>query len=370
MTDNPGLLLTIIAFILLLGPLVFVHEMGHYLAGRWCGVKADAFSIGFGKEIAGWTDKRGTRWKVGLLPLGGYVKFAGDMDATSREDPEWKALPESERNQTFQSKSLAQRAFIVFAGPAINFIAAILIFAGLALVNGQAVTPAIVENPLPDYPSAQVFEPGDKIIAIDGRQVDVLPDVSQYITYHPGRDVRITFVRGGAAQTIDYTIAAEKFTDRFGNEFSRGVIGFDPVDPEYQPIEFWQAPGIGVKATIDTLENMVTGIGQIIMGVRSVRELGGPLKIAQISGEFLNAGIEPFIVLVALISINLGFINLLPIPMLDGGHLMFYAIEAVRRKPADEMAQEWAFRLGMLLVLCFMVFVTVNDLVSFGLLGR
>ena len=353
MTDNPGLLLTIIAFILLLGPLVFVHEMGHYLAGRWCGVKADAFSIGFGKEIAGWTDKRGTRWKVGLLPLGGYVKFAGDMDATSREDPEWKALPESERNQTFQSKSLAQRAFIVFAGPAINFIAAILIFAGLALVNGQAITPAIVENPLPDYPSAQVFEPGDKIIAIDGRQVDVLPDV-----------------RGGAAQTIDYTIAAEKFTDRFGNEFSRGVIGFDPVDPEYQPIEFWQAPGIGVKATIDTLENMVTGIGQIIMGVRSVRELGGPLKIAQISGEFLNAGIEPFIVLIALISINLGFINLLPIPMLDGGHLMFYAIEAVRRKPADEMAQEWAFRLGMLLVLCFMVFVTVNDLVSFGLLGR
>ncbi len=370
MTDNPGILLTIVAFLLLLGPLVFVHEMGHYLAGRWCGVKADAFSIGFGKEIAGWTDKRGTRWKIGLLPLGGYVQFAGDMDPASRADPDWLALPDKERNQTFQSKSLGQRAFIVFAGPAINFIAAILIFAGLALVNGQPVTPAIVENVLPDYPSAQVFEPGDKITAIDGRQVEVLPDVSQYITYHPGRDVRITFERDGVSQTIDYTIAAEKFRDRFGNEFSRGVIGFDPVDPEYQPIEFWEAPIVGVNATIDTLENMITGLGQIITGVRSVRELGGPLKIAQISGEWLNAGIEPFIVLIALISINLGFINLLPIPMLDGGHLMFYGIEAVRRKPTDAAVQEWAFRMGLVLVLCFMVFVTVNDLVSFGLLGR
>jgi len=370
MTENPGILLTILAFLLLLGPLVFVHEMGHYLAGRWCGVKADVFSIGFGKELFGWTDKIGTRWKIAMLPLGGYVQFAGDMDPASRSDPEWLALPDRERNQTFQSKSLAQRAFIVFAGPAINFIAAILIFAGLALVNGKPTTPAIVEQVLPQFPSAQIFQPGDKITAVDGRVVEVLPDLSQYITYHPGKKVRIEFVRDGDVQTIDYTIAAEKFADRFGNEFSRGVIGFDPVDPEYQPIEFWEAPGLGVQATVATLENMVTGIGQILWGVRSVRELGGPLKIAQVSGEFLNAGIEPFIVLIALISINLGFINLLPIPMLDGGHLMFYAIEAVRRKPTNAMAQEWAFRVGLLVVLAFMLFVTANDLISFGLLGR
>lgn len=368
--ENPGLLFSIMAFILVLGPLVFVHEMGHYLVGRWCGVKADVFSIGFGKELFGWNDKRGTRWKVCALPLGGYVQFAGDMNPASQEDESWKELPEKERNETFQSKTLWQRAAIVFAGPAVNFLVAILILAGFAMVFGKVVTPPLVDKVEPGTAAAEyALEEGDRILAIHGEPVEYFEDIRQHVALWPGRDTKILIERDGAQLEKDIVLGTAYIEDRFGNKSAYGLLGVAPPQRIIEPVSFLQAPVYGVQQSIVILKNMITGIGQIITGKRSIKELGGPLKIGQVSGEQLAAGPVEFIWLIALISINLGFINLLPIPMLDGGHLMFYAIEAVRRRPAGPQMQEWAFRFGLSCVLLFMVVVTVNDVLSFRLLG-
>ena len=370
MNENPGFLLTVLAFLLVLGPLVFVHEMGHYLVGRWFGVKAESFSIGFGREIAGWTDKRGTRWKLGLLPLGGYVQFAGDMDPASRADPEWQSLPAEERNRTFQSKSLLQRALIVFAGPAINFLFAILILAGFAFVYGKSVTPTVIADLVPASAAAEAgLLPGDKITSIDGEAVEWFDEVGRKIAHRPGERITVRAERDGTALDFNFDIGVEIQKDRFGNEYRIGRLGIMSAKPIVRDVSLIEAPVVAVQRTGEIVRLMVATLGQVITGRRSVAELGGPLKIAQVSGEQLAAGPDDFIFFIALISINLGFINLLPIPMLDGGHLLFYAIEAIRRKPVNPKVMEWAFRSGLAAVLALMVFVTVNDLASFGLLG-
>lgn len=368
MTENPGILLTIFAFLLTIGVLVFIHEMGHYLVGRWCGVKAEAFSIGFGKEIAGWNDKRGTRWKIGALPLGGYVQFAGDMDPASKPSDEWLKLPAEERNRTFQSKSLWQRAAIVVAGPAINFLFAILILAGFALAYGENVAPPIVGTVAESSTAETIgLQNGDKIIEIDGDSINRFSDLARKISIIPDEQVEIKFERDGSVITKEATIGVRIEKDRFDNEYRIGLLGVSPSIMELRDVPLWEAPIVATRQTGEIVDLIVTTLGQVISGRRSVTELGGPLKIAQVSGEQFVAGLSQFIFFVALISINLGFINLLPIPMLDGGHLMFYAIEAVRRKPASPMIQEWAFRSGFALVVMFMLVVTFNDLASFGL---
>ena len=370
LSENPGILLTVIAFLLVLGPLVFVHEMGHYLVGRWFGVKAESFSIGFGREIAGLTDKRGTRWKLCMLPLGGYVQFAGDMDPSSRADPEWQALPEAKRNQTFQSKTLWKRALIVFAGPAINFLFAILILAGFAFAYGKSVTPPVVAGFSPTSAAAEAgLEPGDRIVSIDGEAVQWFDEVGRKIAHRPGELITLRAERDGDLSEYSFKIGVEIQKDRFGNEYRIGRLGIMSANPVVRPVSLMEAPVVATQRTGDILRLMVETLGQVITGRRSVSELGGPLKIAQISGEQFAAGLDDFIFFIALISINLGFINLLPIPMLDGGHLLFYAIEGIRRKPVNPKIMEWAFRSGLALVLALMVFVTVNDLASFGLLG-
>ena len=348
--------------------LVFIHEMGHYLVGRWCGVKADVFSIGFGKELVGWNDRRGTRWKVGALPLGGYVQFAGDMDPAGAQSAEWRALPREERERTFQSKPLWQRAAIVFAGPAINFAFAILILAGFALAYGQIVTPATVGAVNEGSAAEQIgLQPGDTITSIDGETVRVFGDLAREVSIIPGERVDITFERDGEELTRTGRVGAREEEDRFGNRYRIGLLGVAPDRIERRDVALHEAPAIAVRQTGDIVDMIVKTTGQIITGRRSVKELGGPLKIAQISGEQFALGLSQFIFFVALISINLGFINLLPIPMLDGGHLMFYAIEAVRRRPANPKVQEWAFRSGFALVVVFMLVVTFNDLDSFGI---
>jgi len=368
LTENPGILLTLFAFLLTIGVLVFIHEMGHYLVGRWCGVKADTFSIGFGKELVGWNDKRGTRWKICALPLGGYVQFAGDMDPASTPSEDWLELPPEERNRTFQSKSLWKRAAIVFAGPAINFLFAILILAGFALTFGESVTPPVVGT-VAEKSTAQAIglQEGDKIISIDGDAVDRFTDLSREISIIPNEEVEIAFERDGTVISKEAKIGVRLERDRFGNEYKIGLLGISPGSIERRDVPLWEAPIVATRQTGEIVDLIVTTLGQVISGRRSVKELGGPLKIAQVSGEQFVAGLSQFIFFVALISINLGFINLLPIPMLDGGHLMFYAIEAVRRKPANPMVQEWAFRSGFALVVMFMLVVTFNDLASFGL---
>lgn len=365
--ESPGLLLTILAFVLVIGPLIFVHELGHYWVGRWFGVHADTFSIGFGREIAGWTDRRGTRWKVGALPLGGYVKFAGDMGPASRTDPEWLNLPEAERARTFQAKPIWQRALIVAAGPAVNFAIAILILAGFALVYGQSRTPPVVAQIVPESAAAGAgLRPGDRIVALNGDAVDGFDDMVRYIQIRAGIPVTVTYDRGGTIQSRTVTIGTQTLRDRFGNQTKVGLLGLSPPPQVWVPVPWWQAPAVAVRRTGDIVVMMVETLKQVVTGRRSVKELGGPISIAKVSGEQMKLGVPEFVFLIALVSINLGFINLLPVPMLDGGHLMFYAIEAVKGGPVSADAQEWAFRGGLLAVLALMVLVTVNDLGSLG----
>ncbi|QJB67894.1 RIP metalloprotease RseP [Parasphingorhabdus halotolerans] len=368
MIEGPGLLLTVFAFLIVIGLLVFVHEMGHYLVGRWCGVKVETFAIGFGKEITGWTDKRGTRWKLCMLPLGGYCQFAGDMDPASSPSDEWLKIPEEERNQAFQSKSLLQRAAIVFAGPAINFLFAMLILGGFAVAYGENVTLPVVGEVAEGTTAEKLgLQPGDKIVELDGDKIDSFGDLAREISIIPDEEITLKYQRNGDLISATTTVGVRIEKDRFGNEYRIGQLGVRAGKFERRDVSIFEAPVVAAEQTVSIVDLIVTTMGQVISGRRSIKELGGPLKIAQVSGEQFVAGLNQFIFFVALISINLGFINLLPIPVLDGGHLMFYAIEAVRRKPANPKVQEWAFRSGFALVVMFMLVVTFNDLSSFGL---
>lgn len=371
MIETPGFFWTVLFFILALGPLIFVHELGHYLVGRWCGVKADEFSIGFGREIAGWTDRRGTRWKVGWMPLGGYVRFAGDMNAASTPSDEWKALPERERAITFQAQPLGRRALIVAAGPVANFLLAIAIFMGIFGAYGELRTPAVVGAVQQGSAAAVAgFRAGDRIVSINGRNVDQFFDVAAYVELRPSQALSFAIERDGRRFALMATPKEDLLVDRFGNTTRRGLLGISSTRPERVALGLTEIPGAAIRHTFNIVQSMVDGIGEIVMGRRSVKELGGPLMIAKYSGQTATLGFVVFLSFMAMISINLGFINLLPIPMLDGGHLLFYAVEAVTRKPVPPAAQEWAFRGGFMALMGLMLFVTVNDLSSFGFVQR
>lgn len=371
MIQNPGFLLTVLAFVAVIGPLVFVHELGHYLVGRWCGVKAEAFSIGFGPEIAAWVDKRGTRWRLGALPLGGYVRFKGDMNAASQTDPRWLELPANERAESFPAKPLWQRAAIVAAGPLINFLFAILILATFAFVHGESKTPAVAGQVQPGSAAAAAgIVTGDRIVSLNGREMATFDDIRLYAQIRPGEPVTILIERGGKQVERKGRIGSVEEGDGFGNKFRIGRLGIAPGDPVIEPVSLWRAPVVAIERTGQIIRTMVETLGQILGGGRSVKELGGPLKIAEVSGQAATLGLESFVFFMALISINLGFINLLPIPMLDGGHLLFYGLEAIQRRPVSARVQEWAYRSGMAVLLAMMVLVTFNDLSSFGLWER
>jgi regulator of sigma E protease len=370
-TGNPGFLWTVFSFLIVIGPLIFVHELGHYFVGRWFGVKAEAFSIGFGREILGWTDKRGTRWKVGWLPMGGYVRFAGDMNPASQPSEEWLALPAEERNRTFQAKPVWQRFIIVAAGPAVNFLFAILVYIALFASYGQPQTPPVAAA-IREGSAAQAagFRPGDRVLRIDGREIGRFEDMITYIAIRPGQPMRFDIDRAGQPLSLEVTPRADVQRDRFGNEARIGVVGLARPQVEIVSLPAHQVVGAAIVQTWDTVRTMVTTLGQLIRGQRSLQEMGGPLKIAQYSGQQASLGWLDLVLFMTLISINLGFINLLPIPMLDGGHLLFYLIEAVRGKPLEAAAQEWAFKAGLAALLMLMIFVTLNDLASFGLWTR
>jgi len=365
--QTPGILVTILAFALVLGPLVFLHELGHYLAGRWFGVKAEEFSIGFGREVAGFTDGRGTRWKFGWLPLGGYVRFAGDMNPASQPSPEWLSLPASERAQTFQAKPLWQRAIIVAAGPIMNFLIAIAILGSFAVAFGENVTPATIGEVQANSAAAKAgLKTGDRITAMDGRAVDDYFDLRMFTALRAGELVTIDFQRDGQTRRVQATIGTLKLKDRFGNISTRGQLGVGPAAQQVRQVAIWEAPFVGMRQTGEIIDVTVEGLKRIILGRIPVSELGGPLKIAQASGESLSMGPLALVSLIALVSINLGFINLLPVPVLDGGHLLFYAVEAVRRRPVEPQVMEWAYRGGLIAILALMLFVTFNDLGAFG----
>ena len=371
MIQNPGFLLTVLAFVAVIGPLVFVHELGHYLVGRWFGVKAEAFSIGFGPELAAWVDKRGTRWRIGAFPLGGYVRFKGDMNAASQTDPAWLQLPASERAESFPAKPLWQKAAIVAAGPFINFLFAILILSTFAFVYGESRTPAVAGKVQTGSAAAAAgILPGDRIVSLNGREMTTFDDLRLYAQIRPGEPVTIVIERSGKTIEKPGRVGAVQEQDGFGNKFKVGRLGIAPAQPIIEPVPFWRAPAVAFKQTGQIIRTMVETLGQILGGGRSVKELGGPLKIAEVSGQAATLGAESFVFFMALISINLGFINLLPIPMLDGGHLLFYGVEAIQRRPVSQRVQEWAYRSGLAVLLAMMMLVTFNDLSSFGLWER
>jgi len=359
-------------FLLLLGPLVTLHELGHLLVGRLFGVKADAFSVGFGKEIAGFTDKRGTRWKLSALPLGGYVQFKGDMNPASVPDPD---APREEGS--FQHAALWKRALIVAAGPMTNLMIAIAIFAAFFAILGKpTITGAEDSRTIGGFADGSVaaaagLEVGDRVVAIDGRKIADFGELRTTVALHPGKRMVFTIDRAGKQITIPITTARVVDTDSFGNESAIGQIGVAAAGGGYalEKVGLFEAIPLAFKQCWDLMGMMITGIQQILMGDRSFDELGGPLKIAKFSGEQMSLGWIAFINFAALISLNLAFINFLPIPALDGGHLMFYAAEAIRRKPVGPQVTEWAYRTGIALVLMLMVVVTVNDLFTLPLFG-
>jgi len=369
--ESVPLYYSILAFLVVIGPLIFIHEMGHYLVGRWCGVQAETFSIGFGREVTGWTDKRGTRWKLAWLPLGGYVKFKGDMNPASVADPEWLNLPPEERNRTFQSKPVWKRFLIVFAGPAINFLFAILVFAILFAMMGQPRTPPVI-GAVQHGSAAEAagIRAGDRIVRVAGRSVGSFEDISNVVAIRPGEPLDIALERGGRPLSVRATPSSDLERDRFGNEFRRGLLGIRAGQSVIEAVPWYGLPGAAIGHTFRMVRTMVETLGQVVTGRRSMKEMGGPLRIAQFSGQQATLGLLPFIYFMAMVSINLGFINLLPIPLLDGGHLLFYTIEGVRRKPLKPQTQEWAFRTGLAALLALMIFVTFNDLASFGLWQR
>jgi regulator of sigma E protease len=357
----------ILGFLLLLGPLVTVHELGHYLVGRWFGVKADAFSIGFGKEIAGFTDKRGTRWKLAMLPLGGYVQFAGDMNPASQPSEEWLALPEEERARTFPAQAMWKRALIVLAGPMTNFLVAILILAAFNFAYGREVTPPVALSIAAGSAADRAgFEVGDRILAIDGSRIETFEEVAKIVAIHPQERFVFTVERDGRTLALPLVTGEFVEQDRFGNKYRMGRLGVWATKA-IEPVGAGEAVVVAVEQTRGIVVMMVTGIEQIVTGRRPLSELGGPVKIAKFSGEQLSLGWREFVWFVAMVSINLAFINLLPIPALDGGHLAFYAAEAVRRKPLGQRSQEWAFRTGIALVLALMLFVTINDVAQLSI---
>ncbi|MDB5738712.1 MAG: rseP [Sphingomonas bacterium] len=358
-------------FLLIIGPLIFIHELGHYFVGRWCGVRAEAFSIGFGREAFGWTDRRGTRWKLCWLPLGGYVRFAGDMGPASAPSPEWLALPAAERAQTFQAKAVWQRFLIVFAGPAVNFLFAFAVAAMIIASYGEPFTPPMVAGVQPGSGAAKAdLRPGDVILSLNDHDVRRFEDIREYTFLRPNGAITVRLLRQGRVlDTVAHT-RVDVVTDNFGNLMQRGVLGIMPSAETMRPVPLVKVPVRAGQLIYQMLRTTITTLHQVVVGERSVKEMSGPIGVARIAGQQVTLGWFAIVALMAGISVNLGFINLLPIPMLDGGHLLFYLVEAVRRKPVEAAVQEWAFRSGLALVLGLMLFVTFNDLGSIGLWQR
>ena len=350
----------VLPFLLILSVVVFVHEFGHYWVARRNGVRVEVFSIGFGPELFGRTDGHGTRWKFCLIPLGGFVKMLGDADAASATVDTTKARdPDS-----FPGKSVWQRMAIVAAGPGANFVFAVVALAILFVVSGRPFTPAEVGQVQPGSPAeAAGLQPGDRITAVDGSPIASFEELQAVVRDSAGTPLLFGIERAGQPLEVTVTPAMSELVDRFGNQHQVGLIGVSRAGVEFRRSSPVTAVVDAFRETGRMIGGTLYALGEMIMGYRSTDELGGPLRIAQMSGEIASDGLVPVIWFTAVLSINLGLINLFPIPMLDGGHLVLYGIEALRGRPLTERSQEIAFRFGLAMVLSLMVFATWNDLV-------
>ena len=358
----------IVPFLLVLTIIVFVHEMGHYLVARWNGIAIQAFSIGFGPELIGFNDRRGTRWKLSAIPLGGYVRFVGDMNAASVPDDAViaNASPELKR-QLFVNKNVWQRISVVVAGPAANVIFTFLVLYALLLGYGRYTVPAVIDEVTAgSVAEAAGLQSGDVIVAVDGYEVRGFSDFQRLVATAPERQVSIVVDRGGAEQTLTMVPESAETTDRFGNNQRVGRIGVTrTIDPNdvvlYRPGPI-EAVGMTFEEVRFIIDRTVAFLGDFFVGRGDVEQLGGPVKVAQVSNQVASLGFVALINLMALLSLNIGIFNLLPIPMLDGGHLAYYLIEAARGRPLPQRIQEIGYRFGLAIVFTLMVFTLVNDI--------
>lgn len=367
-TEGPGLLFTIVAFIGGFSILVFIHEWGHYAMARLFNVRVEIFSIGMGKELFGHTDKNGVRWRFSAIPLGGYVKFFGDASVASNPGDVPSGLSEDERAVCLHFKPLWQRALVAFAGPAVNLIAAALVFASFYFVYGIGIAQPVVQTVAEESAAETAgLLPGDRVLAINGEDVERFSDIGSIIRLYPGGTIPVSIERDGHVIEMMVTLDVRYMEDRFGNRYPYGQLGISSTPLERHELGVFGALSEGSRQTVQMANTMFTTLGQMILGVRSVKELGGPARIANMVGEAASVNFQSFVWMLALLSLNLGIVNLLPIPVLDGGHLVFYALEGIKGSPLSKKAQEAGFVAGAALMLLFMVLVTLNDLQSMAL---
>ncbi|RJF70320.1 RIP metalloprotease RseP [Rhodopseudomonas palustris] len=367
-TLSHGLLGYVVPFLFVLTIVVFFHELGHFLVARWNGVKVLTFSLGFGPEIVGFNDRHGTRWKISAIPLGGYVKFFGDdSEASTPSTDSLSQMTAAERSVSFHHKKVGPRAAIVVAGPVANFILAIVLFTFLFAVFGVPSTSPRVDNIQPGSAAEKAgFQPGDVILAIDGSKIQTFLDMQRTVGAEAGRELNFTVKRGDSTVDLKATPELREIKDRFGNVQRLGILGISRStsagEVTTERVNPASAFVMGIKETWFVVDRTFAYIGGLFAGREAADQLGGPLRIAQISGQVATIGFTPLLHLAAVLSISIGLLNLFPVPLLDGGHLMFYAIEAVRGRPLSERAQEMGFRIGLGLVLMLMVFATYNDI--------
>ena len=354
-------------FLVALTILVFFHELGHFWVARLAKVRVEVFSVGFGAELFGWNDKAGTRWKIGVIPLGGYVKMFGQSDLPGDEDEDRPPLTDKEKAVSFQHKTLAQRTAIVAAGPIANFLLSVVLIACLMATFGAARPYAGVGEMMPGSAAAEAgFEAGDRIVSIDGEAVEWFSDLVRIVSVQPEMLLKIKVRRGDDEFVLTATPKRHQQPGAEGKTVEIGLLGvrYDPQQMHYERQNPLMAVWLGIQQTASLTEKTLSFLGQVISGRQGTEGIGGPLRIVQYAGITFQSGIENFILFLAVLSINLGLINLFPIPILDGGHLLFFAVEAIRGRPLGPQAQEYGFRFGLILVLILMVFVTWNDLVQ------
>lgn len=364
-----GAVVYIAPFLFVLTVVVFFHELGHFLVARWTGVDVRVFSVGFGPSLVGFTDRKGTRWQISAIPLGGYVRFLGDENAASAPDREaLRRMPGEERQRSFASQPVGVRAAIVAAGPIANFLLAVVIFATIFATMGRDVVLPKVDAVVPGSAAEEAgFVTGDIVRAIDGRSIATFQDLQRIVGIRGGEELTVTVERDGAERTLVATPRREEITDRFGNTMTVGILGIsrdlsgDAVITERPGVA--ESIWLGVSESWFVIEHTVTYLHRVIIGRESAEQLGGPIGIAQLSSDAATLGFLQLIKLAALISVNIGFINLFPIPLLDGGHLVFFAAEAIRGRPLSERVQEIGFRLGFAVIGMLMIFTVWNDIV-------
>jgi len=367
-TLSHGLIGYVVPFLFVLTIVVFFHELGHFLVGRWAGVKVLTFSLGFGPELFGFNDRHGTRWKISAIPLGGYVKFFGDETEASTPSAEALAhMTPEERNLSFHHKKVGPRAAIVAAGPIANFLLAIVIFACMFTFFGKPNTSARVDKVEANSAAAAAgFQTGDIVTAIDGSKIDTFSDMQRIVSGRAGERLTFTVKRGETNLQLQGTPELREVKDPFGNVQRLGVLGITrqtaPGDVVTERVDPATAVWLGVKETWFVIDRTLAYVSRIFTGRESADQVGGPLRIAQMSGQVASIGLGALIQLAAVLSISIGLLNLFPVPLLDGGHLLFYAIEAARGRPLSDRAQEVGFRIGLGLVLMLMVFATYNDI--------